>query len=80
MNAGKLIFFGTLQQLRSFHGEGLVIKQLDITADGEDSARRWEYLFLPSLVEANSYLNQQTDKTGIMVCPTKFRRYFCRTY
>jgi len=36
MDNGKLISLGTLQQLRSTHGEGLVMKQV-----GE----RWEYLF-----------------------------------
>jgi ABC-2 type transport system ATP-binding protein len=76
IDAGKLISLGTLQQLRSVHGEGLVMKQLDITAAGEDGARRWEYLFLPSLVEAHSYLNQQTDKTGIMVCPSNIEVIF----
>jgi ABC-2 type transport system ATP-binding protein len=45
MDAGKLISLGTSKQLRLVHGEGLVMKQLDITAAGEDGARRWEYLF-----------------------------------
>jgi len=39
MDNGKLISLGTLQQLRSTHGEGLVMKQV-----GE----RWEYLFSPT--------------------------------
>jgi len=67
MDSGKLISLGTLQQLRSAHGEGLVMKQLGVTEAGHDSARRWEYLFFPSLEEANIYLNQQPDKTGMMV-------------
>jgi ABC-2 type transport system ATP-binding protein len=58
MDGGKLISLGTLQDLRSAHGEGLVMKQV-----GE----RWEYLFFPTLNEANVYLNQQKDKTGMMV-------------
>jgi len=58
MDNGKLISLGTLQQLRSDHGEGLVMKQV-----GE----RWEYLFFPTLAQANAYLDQQTDKTGMMV-------------
>lgn len=58
MDNGKLISLGTLQQLRSQHGEGLVVKQV-----GE----RWEYLFFPSLEQANTYLDQQPDKTGVMV-------------
>jgi ABC-2 type transport system ATP-binding protein len=58
MDNGKLISLGTLQQLRSQHGEGLVMKQV-----GE----RWKYLFFPTLEQANTYLDQQPDKTGMMV-------------
>ncbi|WP_427158708.1 ABC transporter ATP-binding protein [Aliinostoc sp. HNIBRCY26] len=76
MDGGKLISLGTLQQLRSVHGEGLVMKQLDVSASGADSARRWEYLFFPSLAEANSYLDQQTNKTGMMVRPSNLEDIF----
>lgn len=38
MHSGKLIYLGTLQQLRSVHGEGLVMKQLGLTKAGNDSA------------------------------------------
>jgi ABC-2 type transport system ATP-binding protein len=58
MDGGKLISLGTLQELRSTHGEGLVMKQV-----GE----RWEYVFFPTLEDANLYFNQQQDKTGMMV-------------
>lgn len=58
MDNGRLISLGTLQQLRSQHGEGLVMKQV-----GE----RWEYLFFPTLEQANTYLDQLPDKTGVMV-------------
>ncbi len=34
MDSGKLIYLGSLQQLRSAHGEGLVIKQLSVS-EGE---------------------------------------------
>lgn len=44
MDSGKLISLGTLQQLRSAHGEGLVMKQLGVSEVGSDSARSWEYL------------------------------------
>jgi len=67
MDNGKLISLGTLSQLRSQHGEGLVIKQ------NED---RWEYLFFPTLEQANFYLDQQQDKTGIMVRPSNLEDIF----
>ncbi len=67
MEAGKLISLGTLEELRSAHGEGLVIKQV---------GDRWEYLFFPTLQEANIYLDEQKDKTGIMVRPSNLEDIF----
>lgn len=40
MDGGKLISLGTLQQLKSQYGEGLVMKQV---------GDRWEYKFFPNL-------------------------------
>ncbi|WP_354000916.1 ABC transporter ATP-binding protein [Gloeocapsopsis sp. IPPAS B-1203] len=71
MDNGKLISLGTLQQLRAKHGEGLAIKQTD-TKD----AGRWEYQFFPTLEQANAYLDQQKDKTGIMVRPSNLEDIF----
>ncbi|BAT52368.1 ABC transporter-like protein [Nostoc sp. NIES-3756] len=76
MDGGKLISLGTLKQLRSVHGEGLVTKQLSVTDAGNDSSRGWEYLFFPTLEEANNYLNQQPDKTGMMVRPSNLEDIF----
>lgn len=67
MDSGKLITLGTLQQLRSTHGQGLVMKQL---------GDRWQYLFFPTLEEANTYLEQQADKTGMMVRPSNLEDIF----
>lgn len=67
MDNGKLISLGTLQQLRSTYGEGLVMKQL---------GDRWEYVFFPNLEQANAYLDQQTDKTGMMVRPSNLEDIF----
>ncbi|MCT7950596.1 ABC transporter ATP-binding protein [Ancylothrix sp. C2] len=67
MDNGKLIELGTLEELRAKHGEGLVMKQI---------GDRWEYVFFPSLEEANSYLDQQTDKTGMMVRPSNLEDIF----
>lgn len=76
MDGGKLISLGTLKQLRSTHGEGLVMKQLGLSEVGSDSALTWEYLFFPSLEEANIYLNEQPDKTGMMVRPSNLEDIF----
>ncbi len=67
MDGGKLISLGTLQQLRSTYGEGLVMKQV---------GDRWEYVFFPNLEQANAYLDQQTDKTGMMVRPSNLEDIF----
>ncbi|MFN6564004.1 MAG: ABC transporter ATP-binding protein [Nostoc sp. ChiSLP01] len=76
MDGGKLISLGTLKQLRSTHGEGLVMKQLGLSEAGSDSALTLEYLFFPSLEEANIYLNEQPDKTGMMVRPSNLEDIF----
>lgn len=58
MDSGKLIELGTLSQLKTKHGEGLVMKQVQ---------DRLESKFFPSLAEANAYLDSLADKTGMMV-------------
>lgn len=75
MDSGKLISLGTLQELRSAHGEGLVMKQVS-NAHDSDSVLHWEYVFFPNLKQANTYLNQQTDKTGMMVRPSNLEDIF----
>ncbi len=67
MDGGKLISLGTLQQLKSQYGEGLVMKQV---------GDRWEYKFFPDLTDANAYLERQTDKTGMMVRPANLEDIF----
>lgn len=67
MDAGKLIELGTLQDFRQKHGEGLVMQQ---TND------RWDYKFFPTVDAANVYLNQQADKTGMMVRPSNLEDIF----
>lgn len=67
MDGGKLIEMGTLQDLRQKHGEGLVMKQ-----DGD----RWDYTFFPSMQEANTYLEQQPNKAGMMVRPSNLEDIF----
>lgn len=58
MDQGQLISLGTLQELRKEHGEGLVMTQM---------GDRWNYQFFPTLEDANTYLEQQPDKTGMLV-------------
>ena len=67
MDQGQLIESGTLSELRQKHGEGIVMKQ---------KGDRWEYLFFPTLEEANRYLDQQPDKTGMMARPTNLEDIF----
>lgn len=67
MDGGKLIELGTLQQFREKHGEGLVMKQI---------GDRWEYKFFSDIAEANAYLEQQPDKTGLMVRPSNLEDIF----
>jgi len=67
VDGGKLIKLGTLEQLRTAHGEGLVMKQI---------GDRWEYKFFPNLEAANAYLDQQPDKTGMMVRPSNLEDIF----
>ena len=67
MNQGQLIESGTLGELRQQHGEGIVMKQ---------NGDRWEYVFFPTLDKANEYLDQQSDKTGMMTRPTNLEDIF----
>ncbi|UBF28865.1 heme ABC exporter ATP-binding protein CcmA [Kovacikia minuta CCNUW1] len=67
MDAGKLIELGTLQEFRQKHGEGLVMKQMQ---------DRWDYKFFPTLEAANTFLDQQPDKTGMMVRPSNLEDIF----
>ena len=67
MDQGRLIELGTLAELRRQHGEGIVMKQ---------KGDRWEYTFFPTLKDANAYLNQQPDKTGMMSRPSNLEDIF----
>ena len=67
LDRGQLIELGTLDQLRQKHGEGLLMKQM-----GE----RWDYQFFPTLADANEYLDQQADRTGMMVRPSNLEDIF----
>lgn len=67
MDAGKLIETGTLDELRQRHGQGLVMKQ---------AGDRWEYKFFPTLKEAEDYMWQQPDHTGLMVRPSNLEDIF----
>ncbi len=76
MDSGKLIELGTLAELRRKHGEGLVMKQLGNTDEGDRGADRWDYKFFPTLADANAYLDHQPDKTGMMVRPSNLEDIF----
>ncbi|MGF1495555.1 MAG: ABC transporter ATP-binding protein [Elainellaceae cyanobacterium] len=76
MDSGKLIEVGTLQELRQKHGEGLVMKQVADAGQSDRAANRWEYRFFPTLQEAEAYLAEQADKTGLMVRPSNLEDIF----
>lgn len=67
LDNGKLIELGTLQDLRQKHGEGLVMKQ---------NRDRWDYKFFPTVKDANMYLNEQPNKTGMMTRPSNLEDIF----
>ena len=67
MDQGQLIEMGTLAELRAQHGEGIVIQQTD---------DRWNYTFFPTLEDANQFLDQQADKTGMMTRPSNLEDIF----
>ncbi len=67
MDQGQLIESGTLQELHEKHGKGIVMKQ---------KGDRWDYLFFPTLSEANQYLDAQPDKTGMMTRPANLEDIF----
>ena len=67
MDQGQLIESGTLQELRQKHGEGIVMTQ---------KGDRWDYLFFPTVSEANEYLDAQPDKTGMMTRPANLEDIF----
>ncbi len=67
MDQGQLIELGTLAEFRQKHGEGLVMKQL---------GDRWDYQFFPTVEAANHYLDQQSDKTGMMARPSNLEDIF----
>lgn len=67
MDGGELIEVGTLDELRDRHGQGLVMKQM---------GDRWDYKFFPTLQEAETYMLDQPDHTGLMVRPSNLEDIF----
>ena len=74
MDSGKLIELGTLADFRRTYGEGLVVQQHSDRHDGQ--ADRWDYKFFPTLSDAKTYLEQQPDKTGMMIRPSNLEDIF----
>lgn len=67
MDNGRLIELGTLDELRQRHGEGLLMKQI---------GDRWDYKFFPTMSDAKQYLEEQPDKTGMMIRPSNLEDIF----
>lgn len=58
LDGGKSIEFGTLDELRTKHGKGVIVKQKGDRIDTQ---------FFPDVEAANAYLDAQSDRTGMMV-------------
>jgi len=67
LDSGKLIALGSFEELRQTHGEGLVMRQ-----NGE----RWDYQFFPTMQDARDFLEQQADKTGLLLRPSNLEDIF----
>lgn len=67
MDTGKLIEMGTLDELRAKHGEGLLMTQM---------GDRWNYQFFATMEDARHHLDQQPDKTGMMIRPSNLEDIF----
>lgn len=52
------------------------MKELGVSEVKSHGARRWKYLFFPSLKAANVYLNEQPDKTKMIVRPSNLEYIF----
>ncbi len=80
LDGGQLIELGTLAELRRNHGEGLVMQQTGaIESTGQQGTavqNRWDYKFFPTLEDAKAYLDQQADKTGMLVRPSNLEDIF----
>jgi ABC-2 type transport system ATP-binding protein len=67
MDDGKLIEMGTLEELRTKHGKGLLMQQM---------GDRWDYTFFPTVEAAEHHLSSLPNKSGIMVRPANLEDIF----
>lgn len=58
LDGGRLIELGTIDELRSKYGRAVLVKQ---------ERDRLDTRFFPEMSQANAYLEQQSDRTGVMV-------------
>jgi ABC-2 type transport system ATP-binding protein len=71
MDRGRLMELGTLDQLRRKFGEGMLIKS---AISGRDVST--DYQLFPTLSAAQHHLDDQQDKTGMMVRPSNLEDIF----
>ena len=76
MDQGQLIALGTLEELRAKHGEGLLVKTIEDAHGHGQGSLQWDYQFFPTLAAAQSYLDEQTNRVGMMVRPTNLEDIF----
>ncbi|MGK7911325.1 MAG: ABC transporter ATP-binding protein [Synechococcus sp.] len=79
MDRGQLIAVGSPTELRQQQGEAIVERQVigNGLADKMGSqVTATEHTFFPTLVAATTYMEAQTDKTGLMVRPSNLEDIF----
>ncbi|AFZ48777.1 ABC transporter related protein [Cyanobacterium stanieri PCC 7202] len=69
IDAGQLIELGTVEEFKQKYGEGIMVTQ---------KGDRIDYQFFPTTQEANEYVNNIEDRTGIMIRPSNLEDIFVK--
>ncbi len=69
IDAGKLIELGTVDDFKQKYGQGIMVTQ---------KGDRIDYQFFPTTQDANEYVNNIEDKTGIMIRPSNLEDIFVK--
>lgn len=69
IDAGQLIELGTVNEFKQKYGEGIMVTQ---------KGDRIDYQFFPTTQEANEYVNNIEDRTGIMIRPSNLEDIFVK--
>jgi len=69
IDAGQLIELGTVEDFKQKYGQGIMVTQ---------KGDRIDYQFFPTTQEANEYVNNIEDRTGIMIRPSNLEDIFVK--